>query len=76
MDCYYCGANPEIRRKQFYNNRWIPPFNGIDRYSNAGGYYKENCVPCCKKCNRMKGMLDPLEFLEKVGQIARFKLAL
>ncbi len=29
--------------------------SGIDRFNNKLGYELGNCVPCCPKCNRVKG---------------------
>ena len=52
-ECYYCHHNiPEET-------------NGIDRVDNSKGYTKENTVPCCEMCNRMKSMYHPLFFIEK-----------
>lgn len=39
--CYYCGSIPS-------------PYNGIDRINSKRGYEKDNCVPCCEICNKMK----------------------
>lgn len=38
--CYYCGD--------------LKNYNGIDRIESNKGYYKNNCVPCCEYCNKMK----------------------
>ena len=38
---------------------------GIDRVNNDIGYTRENCVPACWKCNRMKHFYHPIFFLEK-----------
>ncbi len=46
-DCFYCGK--------------IGP-NGIDRVNNKLGYSKNNCVPCCKHCNYVKGDLTINDF--------------
>lgn len=49
--CYYCKAEPtNIGRNRHNEFR----YNGIDRLDNNIGYIKENCVSCCKICNRMK----------------------
>ncbi len=41
--CYYCdGATPVTG-------------SGIDRLDNLQGYFLENCVSCCRECNRLKG---------------------
>jgi len=51
--CYYCNHNSETETI------------GIDRIDNNKGYIKENCVPSCWKCNRMKRIYHPEFFLEK-----------
>jgi hypothetical protein len=47
--CSYCGNSPMSR----YTKNG-PLQNGIDRYDNTIGYTKENCLTCCKICNRIK----------------------
>jgi hypothetical protein len=44
--------------------------NGIDRLNPDGNYTIENTVPCCWTCNYMKGVMDPLTFIEKCKKIA------
>jgi hypothetical protein len=42
-NCHYCGGQ-------------LPRFNGgLDRKKNSKGYIRGNCVPCCTRCNSMKG---------------------
>lgn len=41
--CYYCDG---IASKTG---------SGIDRLDNCKGYVLENCVSCCRECNRLKG---------------------
>jgi len=48
--CIYCGNS-------------INTYNGIDRVDNAKGYEKNNCVPCCMRCNRMKMDMSLEEFI-------------
>ena len=36
--------------------------NGIDRVNNSIGYTLDNCVPCCKHCNYVKGNLSQVDF--------------
>jgi len=61
-DCYYCGASPSQERKTpNYNGSYI--YNGIDRVDNTQGYIKDNCVPCCIKCNRAKDRMTQEDFL-------------
>jgi hypothetical protein len=75
-NCYYCGCRP-----QFVSYGMGPGFtpegiawsaytyNGIDRVDNTKGYIEENCEPCCKTCNVMKGSLDQKQFLLKAIEI-------
>ena len=50
--CYYCDK--EI-------SKTAP---GLDRKDSAKGYSKDNCVPCCKRCNIIKrDLLRPEELL-------------
>lgn len=57
-ECYYCHfkADDEV--------------NGIDRVNNMIGYEKENCVSCCKICNRMKWVFHPLFFIQLCKKIS------
>lgn len=51
--CYYCNHYSESETI------------GIDRINNSKDYTKENCVPCCWKCNRIKHVYHLEFFLEK-----------
>jgi len=44
--------------------------NGIDRLDSNVCYMVENCRPCCKDCNYMKGTYDPRTFIERAKKIA------
>lgn len=44
--------------------------NGIDRLDSNVCYTVENCRPCCKDCNYMKGTYDPKTFIERAKKIA------
>jgi len=57
--CHYCGELPN-------------PTNGIDRKDNNIGYLKENCLPCCKGCNRLKRATEYKEFLFRCNKISLF----
>ena len=52
--CDYCGEEDA---------------RGIDRVDNNIGYIKENSVPCCEMCNKMKWRLDKKEFLKQIDKI-------
>ena len=61
-DCYYCGAEPA---NVYETSKRSGPFvyNGIDRKDNAIGYRPENCVSCCRICNRAKLDMPFRDFL-------------
>jgi hypothetical protein len=61
--CYYCNHISETETI------------GIDRVDNSKGYIKENCVPCCWKCNRMKHVYHPEFFLDKCKIMTKEKEA-
>lgn len=57
--CVYCNhIDLEVR------------VNGIDRLDSNVCYTTENCRPCCKDCNYMKGTYDPKTFIERAKKIA------
>lgn len=58
-NCEYCGRAPMGGTNSGFVKR-----NGIDRVNNDLGYIIENCVPCCKDCNRAKRCMTLTEFDE------------
>ena len=54
--CVYCGEEPK-------------PVNGVDRKNSDLDYIPENCVPCCKICNRAKNVLSVEEFTTWVHKV-------
>lgn len=67
-NCHYCGQVPkQIASKQTTNGAYL--YNGIDRVDNSLGYTLDNCVPCCKFCNRAKDTLTKEEFINKIESI-------
>jgi len=77
QDCYFCGLNPrgdqsKWRGAQACNGTYI--YSGVDRLDNNLGYTAENCVPCCKWCNRAKNARSSKEFLEHTARIYRHQL--
>ena len=73
-DCYYCGAPPSD------DNQWnksgkrtseniIFLAHGIDRVDPNKGYTIDNCVTCCKQCNRMKWDYTQSEFFKHLFKI-------
>lgn len=68
QDCYYCGLSPSNIAK---HSRGVSHIlvSGIDRVDNTIGYIKENCVPCCKHCNRAKSDLTEAEFFQWIKRL-------
>lgn len=66
--CEYCGYTPEGTK--VLNSRLLVALNGIDRKNCKIGYVESNCVPCCKACNRAKGIMGHDEFIEFAHKIA------
>ena len=56
--CFYCGCMPD-NSNLCKGKHGDFAYNGMDRLDNTKGYSKENCVPCCKSCNTMKGDITP-----------------
>jgi len=54
-ECSYCGSKIDTV--------------GIDRVNNDLGYTKDNCVSCCKICNKMKLSLTLDEWYEHMYKI-------
>lgn len=72
--CFYQGELPRerqgrARRKQ--SGRYPAPLHlgGIDRLDSTKGYTPANCVPCCHVCNRLKSILSPERFAEKLWRL-------
>ena len=61
-DCFYCGQSA------------IPKRNGIDRVDNTKGYVLENLVPCCFKCNQLKGKLSVAELFNHIIKIFEYAI--
>lgn len=75
MNCAYCGLIPKQTK---YGSNYkterdkqhcVYIYNGIDRVDNNIGYIKENCVPCCKKCNFMKLGMELDQFFAHIELI-------
>lgn len=66
--CFYCGKPPsQIFHRTNMNGSYT--YSGVDRINNSIGYTTDNCVPCCGKCNHMKGTFDYEEFMLTVIEI-------
>lgn len=67
-NCIYCGSPPMNVR----NSRTTPyVYSGIDRVDNTKGYTMDNCVSCCKTCNRAKDTMTVEEFTTWIRRVAK-----
>jgi hypothetical protein len=66
--CFYCG-NQNTQEKGDDQSNGKFKYTGIDRYDNTKGYTTDNCVPCCRTCNMMKGTMTAIEFKERMETI-------
>lgn len=72
-NCFYCGGKPPLKQPHRGNKTYVGVptlYNGIDRIDSSIGYEKENCVPCCTRCNYMKSDMDISSFTEHILKIA------
>ena len=67
-NCVYCNSPPSNRRKCKNIDKYFI-FNGIDRIDSNTGYYKDNIVPACWNCNRMKSNYSLSEFNDWLDRI-------
>lgn len=69
QDCHYCGAvSPTTKQREIFNGS--AKINGIDRKDNLIGYINNNCLPCCKICNRAKGEMSYEEFIDLCERVS------
>jgi len=68
QNCYYCGSAPSNKYSSRANNGDFI-YQGIDRKDNTKGYTVENCVSCCKICNRAKDTMTYQEFIEWINKV-------
>jgi hypothetical protein len=61
-NCHYCGAEPFQRRTTKSAQKDDVMFTSLDRVDSAGGYTRDNVVPCCRNCNYAKNALSVEEF--------------
>lgn len=78
--CHYCDDTPknELRRPRIYGTA-VLRYQGVDRKNNARGYTNDNVVPCCGRCNLIKGpniSFDEMEFIAVTLKKLRLPLAL
>lgn len=59
--CYYCDKPPSQHTRGYL-------YSGLDRMNPKQGYFKENVLPCCGECNRLKSNILTVEEMRVVGQ--------
>lgn len=69
--CHYCGADPSNTAYVSKNTGYFI-YNGIDRKDNTKGYFLENCVPCCRVCNRAKNNMLYEDFVAWITRVLDF----
>lgn len=63
--CIYCGRPPSNKRYGF-------KYSGLDRLDNTKGYHPKNVVPCCSRCNSVKGQhLTHVEMLAAMEAVLK-----
>lgn len=68
-NCFYCGQKPSNTIRGNFSTY----SNGIDRLDNNKGYYVDNCVAACTKCNHAKGTSSAQDFFDWIESIYKFK---
>lgn len=68
-NCFYCGDPPKNLTKYTNNKEVKLLLNGVDRIDNLGGYTIDNCVSCCRICNRKKSNMSYDEFIGWIGKV-------
>jgi len=66
--CFYCGTMNSNMTKRPSGSSFSS--NGVDRQNNLVGYVFENCVSCCRWCNRAKSDLTSEQFVENCKRVA------
>lgn len=62
--CYYCG----VQRGE------DEPRLGVDRVDDREEYNSENCVSCCKNCNKAKGGLSKEDYIQACINVHLFNV--
>jgi len=69
--CHYCGR---IFTNTLHHKDSVFVYSGIDRRNNDIGYVIDNCLPCCRVCNRGKRGMSYIDFCNYLLKIAdRYK---
>lgn len=67
-NCIYCDAKPS---NLYTKSNTLYKFIGLDRVDSSIGYTKNNVVPCCIICNRMKNNLNLGNWLKHMKKILK-----
>lgn len=71
-NCNWCGVGPSNKtstRTRPGRRVYDLVYNGIDRIDNSKGYSLENCVSCCKLCNKSKSSLTVEEWKTWISRV-------
>jgi hypothetical protein len=69
LNCYYCDSKPNNECRDKKDPSLLLKYNGIDRVDSELGYIKNNCVPCCFKCNRGKSNMSQKDFINWIKNV-------
>lgn len=67
MPCYYCNEPPSNVKNSKNFKGFL--YSGVDRVESSKEYSKENCVPCCVKCNKSKLAMSQEDFLSWIKKV-------
>lgn len=70
--CTYCGLKPS-QRKESVESFGPYIYNGIDRVDSSIGYVPDNCVSCCKECNKAKSNRTREAFEAWLARVIAFR---
>lgn len=68
LPCHYCGL-PAEESNIFRKRKYAIRYNGLDRIDNSVGYTTGNVVPCCMRCNIIKGSMHIDTFKDWVQKV-------
>src|ERR1700722_10487193 len=75
--CFYCGSSPQTISLTLNSNANCAPkdiaYNGIDRVNSNVGYIADNCVTCCRVCNRAKSDMSSEDFILWMNKLINFR---
>jgi hypothetical protein len=71
-NCHYCNKKLEFNKHtRDENSNYVSRAYQLDRKDNSLGYTKENVVPCCWNCNRIKSDIYSYEDFMKLSPILK-----